>query len=150
MSLVIPHSKCHTSIIPNFLVDGVAEAVAESHALKILVMNIMTQDGETEGCTGADHVRALLEHAAPGIVDVCIANCARIAEETLIPYREEGVEPLRLAREEIEAMGIQVREYELAAGRRYIRHDPEALAAAWLQEGPGRAVDVASPTQAYP
>ena len=66
-------------------------------------------------------------------MDVCIANCAKIPEETLIPYREEGVEPLRLAREEIETMGIQVREYELAAGRRYIRHDPEALASAIME-----------------
>ncbi len=131
--IVMGPGSLYTSIIPNFLVDGVAKAVAESHALKILIMNIMTQDGETEGCTGADHVRALLEHSAPGIVDVCIANCAKIPEETLIPYREEGVEPLRLAREEIEAMGIQVREYELAAGRRYIRHDPEALASAIME-----------------
>ena len=30
-------------------------------------------------------------------------------------------------------MGIQVREYELAAGRRYIRHDPEALASAIME-----------------
>ena len=122
----------YTSIIPNLLVDGIAEAVASSCALKVLVMNLMTQDGETEGYTGADHVRALLRHGVPGIVDVCVANNAVIAEPLLEPYRLEGVEPLRLQRQEIEAMGISVEEYPLAAGTRYIRHDPDALAAALL------------------
>lgn len=123
----------YTSIIPNFLVDGISEAVAGSKALKILVMNIMTQDGETEGYTGADHVRALIDHALPGVVDVCIANNATIPEQTLQPYLEEGVEPLRLERKAIEAMGIAVREFRLATGKRYIRHDPHALAKAIME-----------------
>lgn len=55
----------YTSVIPNLLVDGVAEAIQESRALKIYICNIMTQDGETEGMTAADHVSALLEPAAP-------------------------------------------------------------------------------------
>ena len=113
--------------------DGVAEAIAQSPALKILVMNIMTQDGESDGYTGADHVRALLHHGAPGIIDVCIANNAVIGEAILAPYRQEGVEQLRLEREEIEAMGIQVEEYPMATGERYIRHDTYALASAIME-----------------
>ena len=130
--ILLGPGSLYTSIIPNLLVDGIAEAVASSCALKVLVMNLMTQDGETEGYTGADHVRALLRHGVPGIVDVCVANNAVIAEPLLEPYRLEGVEPLRLQRQEIEAMGIAVEEYPLAAGTRYIRHDPDALAAALL------------------
>ena len=123
----------YTSIIPNFLVDGISEAVAASRARKILIMNIMTQDGESEGYTGADHVRALLRHALPGIVEVCIANSAVLPQSVLEPYRAEGVEQLKLDRAEIEAMGIQVREYPLAIGSRYIRHDSDALAAAIME-----------------
>ena len=44
----------------------------------------MTQDGESEGYTGADHVRALIHHGAPGIVDVVIANNAELPESTLL------------------------------------------------------------------
>lgn len=131
--IILGPGSLYTSIIPNFLVDGISEAVASSHARKLLILNIMTQDGETDGYTGADHVRALLRHGLPGIVDVCIANSARIPETVLAPYRREGVEPLQLEREQIEAMGIQVREYELAAGTRYIRHDSDALAAAIME-----------------
>ena len=131
--ILLGPGSLYTSIIPNFLVDGVAEAIAKSRALKILVMNIMTQDGESDGYTGADHVRALLHHGAPGIIDVCIANNAVIGEAILAPYRQEGVEQLRLEREEIEAMGIQVEEYPMATGERYIRHDTYALASAIME-----------------
>ena len=131
--ILLGPGSLYTSIIPNLLVDGVSEAVAASRGLKVLVMNIMTQDGETEGYTGADHVRALLRHGVPGIVDVCVANNAAISESLLEPYRLEGVEPLHLGRQEIECMGIAVEEYPLAAGVRYIRHDPDALARALLE-----------------
>ena len=131
--ILLGPGSLYTSIIPNLLVDGVAEAIAKSRAIKILVMNIMTQDGESDGYTGADHVRALLHHGAPGIIDVCIANNAVIGEAILAPYRQEGVEQLRLEREEIEAMGIQVEEYPMATGERYIRHDTYALASAIME-----------------
>ena len=131
--ILLGPGSLYTSIIPNLLVDGVAEAIAKSRALKILVMNIMTQDGESDGYTGADHVRALLHHGAPGIIDVCIANNAVIGEAILAPYRQECVEQLRLEREEIEAMGIQVEEYPMATGERYIRHDTYALASAIME-----------------
>lgn len=131
--IILGPGSLYTSIIPNFLVDGISEAVAASRAKKILIMNIMTQDGETEDYTGADHVRAILRHGLPGIVDVCIANNRLIDEKTLEPYRQEGVGPIDLDREAIEAMGIDVREYPLAAGERYIRHDSDALADAIME-----------------
>lgn len=128
--IVIGPGSLYTSIIPNFLVDGISQAVAASRAKKLYIMNIMTQDGETEGYTGADHVRALLEHAAPGIVEVCIANNRSISEEVLEPYRLEGVEQLKLDLPGMQAMGIRVEQYPLACGSRYIRHDSDALAQA--------------------
>ena len=131
--IIIGPGSLYTSIIPNFLVDGISEAVAASRAKKLLIMNIMTQDGETEGYTGKDHICALLEHAGQGIVDACIVNREVIAEEWLQPYREEGVEPMTVEREEIEAMGIRVYEYDLVNQSRYIRHDPDRLAAAIME-----------------
>ena len=131
--IVIGPGSLYTSIIPNFLVEGISEAVADSKALKILIMNIMTQDGESEGYTGADHVRALLRHGLPGIVDVCIANSRVLPAEVLRPYHEEGVGMLELDEAGIESYGIGVRKYDLATGTRYIRHDHEALAKAIME-----------------
>lgn len=131
--ILIGPGSLYTSIIPNFLVDGISEAVGASGALKIFVMNIMTQDGETENYSGSDHVCALLKHAVPGVVDVCIADCSEIPEQILRPYWDEGVGQLVLDRQGIEALGIEVREYPLAVGERYIRHDPDLLADAIME-----------------
>lgn len=130
--IVIGPGSLYTSIIPNFLVHGISEAVASSSAPKIYVMNIMTQDGETEGYSGYDHVEALLRHA-PDTIDVCIANSQQIPEDLLQPYRLEGVEPIRLERGKIEKLGIRVVEYPLVTGTRYIRHDSKLLAQAVME-----------------
>lgn len=47
-----------------------ADAIRASHAQKFYICNIMTQDGETEGYTAADHLEALQRHGREGIVDL--------------------------------------------------------------------------------
>ena len=130
--VVIGPGSLYTSVIPNFLVDGVTEALAATKALRVFVMNVMTQDGETEGYTGVDHIRAFCQHAATGLIDVCVANNAPIDEDVLEAYRREGSEQIRLCRSEIEAMGIRVAEAPLTAHSRFARHDGDKLAAALM------------------
>ena len=93
----------------------------------------MTQDGETEGYTGIDHIRAFCDHAAPGLIDVCLANNAPIDEDVLAAYRKEDSEPIRLCREEIEDLGIRVVEKPLIAHSRFARHDSNKLAEAVIE-----------------
>lgn len=130
--IILGPGSLYTSIIPNFLVDGIADAIRRSRAVKALVLNVMTQDGETEGYTASDHVKAILHHAGPNVVDVCVANSRPVPEESLAPYLAEGAEPLRLDREEIMALGVAVREFPLCSSGRYIRHQPR-------RAGEGRA-----------
>lgn len=130
--IVIGPGSLYTSIIPNFLVDGISEAIRSSGAVREYILNIMTQDGETDGYTGEDHVRALLEHAGGDVIDVCIANNAPVPEKWLAPYRQEGVGPTEVDRAGIEALGVAVREFPLCRPGRYIRHDADALSRAIL------------------
>ena len=104
----------YTSVIPNLLVEGVVEAICRSEALKIYVCNIMTQEGETEGYTAADHVDALLSHGAPGLVDLCLANSAPVRPGLVEKYREEDAAPILVDRERIRAMGLELEEYPVA------------------------------------
>lgn len=132
--ILIGPGSLYTSIIPNFLVDGICEAVAQSGALRAYILNIMTQDGETDGYSGEDHIRALLAHAGD-VVDVCIANNRPVPEKYLNPYLQEGVRQILLQEDEIkriEQMGIAVRQFPLCAPGRYIRHDHDALSRAIL------------------
>jgi hypothetical protein len=61
-AVVIGPGSLYTSIIPNLLVGKVADAVRSSRAIKIFICNLMTQAGETDGYSAADHVRTLLDY----------------------------------------------------------------------------------------
>ena len=140
----------YTSVIPNLLVEGVVEPICRSEALKIYVCNIMTQEGETEGYTAADHVDALLSHGAPGLVDLCLANSAPVRPGLVEKYREEDAAPILVDRERIRAMGLELEEYPVASeGGDYARHDPDRLAAAVLDVYRRRAVRIFRGEQRY-
>lgn len=127
--ILLGPGSLYTSVIPNLLVDGIVEAICNSNALKIYVCNIMTQDGETEGMTASDHVKALLTHGAPGLIDLCLANSAAVRPGLLERYKEEDAAPIVVDREVIEAMGIEVLERPLASETSdYARHSFTRLA----------------------
>ena len=62
--ITIGPGSLFTSLIPNLLVQGIAEAIVQSSAVKVYVCNLMTQANESLGLTAADHIRALNRHAA--------------------------------------------------------------------------------------
>ena len=124
----------YTSVIPNLLVDGISEAIRDSEALKIYICNIMTQDGETEGMTASDHVTALLNHGAPGLVDICLANTAAVRPGLLERYQAEDAAPIVVDRSAVEALGVELVERPLASETLdYARHSSERLAQAILE-----------------
>ncbi|MEG3978690.1 YvcK family protein, partial [Microcoleus sp. herbarium8] len=57
--IIIGPGSLYTSVIPNLLVPEIAEAIARSEVPRIYVCNIMTQPGETDGYSVADHIRAI-------------------------------------------------------------------------------------------
>ena len=139
--LLLGPGSLYTSVIPNLLVAGVPEAIRESDALKIYICNIMTQDGETEGYTAADHLEALMDHGAR--VDLCLANSAPVGEGLVERYRAEDAAPLVVDRERISAIGLELVERPVASeGGDYARHDPDKLAAAVLELYRQRAVRI--------
>ncbi len=87
--IVLGPGSLYTSIIPNLLVDGVADAIKRSKAVKIYVCNIMSQAGETENYTANDHLSAIERHSYEGIADIVIANNAVIPEGLKERYAAE-------------------------------------------------------------
>lgn len=141
--ILLGPGSLYTSIIPNLLVEPVAQAIAQSSAPKLYICNIMTQDGETEGYTAADHLEALLAHGEPGLVDLCLANTAPVRPGLLEKYREEDAVPLPVDRERIAALGLELVEWPVASEEGdYARHDPDRLARAILEIYRGRAVRI--------
>ncbi len=129
--ILIGPGSLYTSIIPNFLVSGVTEAVRNARGYKLMVMNLMTQDGETEGYTASDHLRELLRHGAPGLVDGCLANSSPVPEHLREDYAREGAGVLEVDREAVEALNVRLFTAPLlSASSEYARHDPALLSKA--------------------
>lgn len=129
--IVLGPGSLYTSIIPNLLVDGVVEEICRAKALKLYICNIMTQEGETEGYTAADHISALLAHGAPGMLDVCLANSDPVRPGLVERYRKEDAAPLVVDRERIRELGLELVECPVARPTGDLaRHDHEALARA--------------------
>ncbi len=72
--IVIGPGSLFTSIIPNLLVPDIAAAIQASRALKIYVCNVATQQGETEGYSVEDHIKALNDHVGAAIFDIIVIN----------------------------------------------------------------------------
>lgn len=60
--VVIGPGSLYTSVISALMVQMLAPAVMESSAQRVFVLNLVTQDGETSGMSGKEHIDALAEH----------------------------------------------------------------------------------------
>jgi uncharacterized cofD-like protein len=132
--ILLGPGSLYTSILPNLLIPGIRQALAKSRARVVLLLNLMTQPGETDRMMGIDHLRALVRHAGEGIIDAVLVNATAIRASLIDHYAETGSEPVAVDRAALEAMGVEVHEADLlAADGDLIRHDSGKLAAAVLE-----------------
>ena len=126
--VVLGPGSLYTSIIPNILVKGLRDKIAEAQAPCIYVCNIMTEPGETEGFTVADHLRAIIEHGGQDLVDAVLAAKEEIPRPVLERYLAEGAETVRNDRMAVEKLGVAYFESTFYTGGEVVRHNPEILA----------------------
>jgi uncharacterized cofD-like protein len=116
-----------TSVIPNLLVDGIAEALKASRAPKVYICNLMGEPGETEGYRASDHLRAVSEHAGGGIINCILVNSEALPEWMLERYAREGASPVEVDRAELEEMRVRVLPVSGFAAGDVGRHDADRL-----------------------
>lgn len=119
-----------TSLLPPILVEGVAEAIAESSAVKIFICNLMTQPGETDGFTARRHLEIVREYAPAIDFDYVVVNNHPISEEQMNRYAEEGAKQIGLSDSISPATveGAEIIYGNLLDGNEKVRHHPEKLA----------------------
>jgi uncharacterized cofD-like protein len=126
--VVLGPGSLYSSILPNLLLPEAREALARTRAFRLLILNAMTEPGETVGCGAADHVRAVLEHAGPGVIDGVLAADDVIPEETLARYRAEGAEPIATDGADMDGLVPLVMRRNLLQVAPKVRHNPAATA----------------------
>jgi uncharacterized cofD-like protein len=132
--ILIGPGSLFTSLIPPFLQPNLAQAVRQARVPRIFVMNVMTEHGETDGCSAADHLEKLFQHAGGRVADYCLISNSPISEATLARYREESAEPVKIDLERVSTMGVKSLVVDLTAEGKTLRHDSAKLAQAiWAQ-----------------
>ena len=126
--ITIGPGSLFTSLIPNLLVRGIAEAIQTSPAIKIYICNLMTQANESLGLTASDHIRALDNHAGGPVFDYALVNRQPASSELKAKYALEGAAQIVADLEAIEKMGVCpiLGEYIEEAG--VARHATDAVA----------------------
>jgi uncharacterized cofD-like protein len=130
--VVIGPGDLYTSIIPNLLVDGIAEAIADARH-RIFVVNLMTKAGESDNFRASTFTERLLEYLSPSRLDAVLVNTRQLPDKLLQRYAREGAYPVELDAEAIGRLGVDVIARPLALARQLVRHDSTALADAVLE-----------------
>jgi uncharacterized cofD-like protein len=125
--VVLAPGSLYTSLIPNLLVGGIADALRAAAALKICVANLMTEPGETDRMSLADHLEAVYDHGGRGVIDGIVAHGRAFPRDVVARYARAGASPVVTDRERVRALGVWLTEADLASPTELARHHPEKL-----------------------
>lgn len=128
--ITIGPGSLFTSLLPPLIVKGVGDAINASRARKVFICNLMTQPGETDGLSAAEHLRIVREYSPSLIFDQIILNSRPITPEQAESYKRQGSEQIgvhgSISNESID--GTQVIFADLLDSGEKVRHDPIKLA----------------------
>jgi uncharacterized cofD-like protein len=129
--VIIGPGDLYTSLIPNLLVPGVKEALRQTKARVIYVVNLMTKRGETDGFTVSRFMEVLQNYLEPGTLDAVIVNQEQPPSARLRAYSEEGSQFVEPDTKKIKGVQVITGQFLTKAG--LIRHEPGKIAEAILQ-----------------
>ncbi|NDJ19238.1 gluconeogenesis factor YvcK family protein [Myxacorys almedinensis] len=134
--IIVGPGSLYTSVIPNLLVPDIADAIAARRVPCVYVCNIMTQPGETDGYTVADHVRAIDRVCGRRLFDAVIIQKYSPSAKALLRYAQEKSYPVEFDAEAVMQLGrrviranIMIEDPETG----YVRHDSHRLAKVLLK-----------------
>jgi len=127
--IIIGPGSLFTSVIPPLSIEATADTIARSSATKVLVVNAMTERGETDGYTAGMHLHKVEEVLGQSSIDMVLLSSTPVPAETLERYAAAGVSPVRndLPRSQHPRI-VEVDICSTADG--LIRHDPRKLRSA--------------------
>jgi uncharacterized cofD-like protein len=121
--VVIGPGSLYTSILPNLLVEGMVEAIKASPALKLLVCNLASQQGETDGYQVDDYLRVIQEHVGWNLFDFVLVNSnyshAPTGGQSLVVFKADDASHHR----DVRFIAADVVNAKIPS-----HHDPEKLA----------------------
>jgi len=143
-AIVLGPGDLYTSTFPNLLVPGIAEAIKASKARKLLITNIMTKFGQTDGFKASDFFREANKYLGAAqnapVIDIVIVNTKKPEPSILLRYKKEKAACVEPDIERIKETGTRVVAHAVISNhvhkkvkgdvlqRSLIRHDAEKTA----------------------
>jgi uncharacterized cofD-like protein len=131
--IVAGPGSLYTSILPPLLIPDVLDTVRSADAIRVFVLNLMTEPGETDGFDAVRHLDVVCAHLGALPFDYVIFNTARVPEHLAAAYAARGSYPVAVTARDLSAMrdhGVQPLGAPLVSegplGR--VRHHPGRLA----------------------
>ena len=122
-----------TSVLPNLLDPKVVQAINDSPARVVFIINTAGQIGETAGFTVSTHLRMLRKHAPNLRVDIALVNDRPPSEEQRAKLAAKGVTPTEYDVRETAAMGVEIVLRDVVNMDNPVRHDPRKTGKAILE-----------------
>lgn len=124
----------YTSILPNLLIPEIARTIAQSHAPRVYIANLMTQPGETTDYSVAEHLCAIQNHVRSRIVDYVVANRQKVSPSVARRYRKQGASQVTVDAAGLRKLGVRVLLGNLIEEHSKIRHNSVRLARLLLDQ----------------
>ncbi|MEB3246092.1 MAG: gluconeogenesis factor YvcK family protein [Vampirovibrionales bacterium] len=142
--IILGPGSLYTSVIPPLLVPEIAKAIVRRNAPKLYVCNIVTQPGETDGYSVADHAQAILRNVASsilhmpgskGLLSGVIANKSHLPPELIEKYRAVNAQPVTADANRLKDLNLTLIEGALIdpAEQSSLRHHSKNLARVIMQ-----------------
>ena len=122
--IVFAPGNLFTSTVPNLLVKGISEALQQTQASLIYVINLMTIQGETYGYTASRHV-SQIAHYAGRMPDAVLVHQGEVPNELILKYQAEAAVQVKLDLDKLHKIGVKiVKSGNLMCAKSFVRHDP--------------------------
>lgn len=138
--IVFSAGDLYTSVLPHLLVGGIKEAIEQSKAKVIVVLNLMTKMGETDNFKASDYLKAFIYYLGDNKqIDYMIANTNGLAKEVLKVYKKDKQNPVAVDLEECQKIAPHTKIIREPLAVYHIRehlfrHDSEKLAKLILEQ----------------
>ncbi len=128
--IIISFGDVYTSIVPNLLVKGIKEAIANNKNAKVIYFcNLMTKAGETTDFEAIDFVNVIEKYLWKDILDYVIVNNWYISEQMAEKYKSlEKKKPVKVkSHKYFRAKSYKVIEADLLHEHTCIRHSYDKI-----------------------
>jgi len=127
--LVFGPGSLYTSVIASLLGKGMGAALAACRGWRVLVVNLFTQPGETDGYDAADHVRAIQQHFG-AVIDAALVHDRPLPARLVSAYAANGARVVTCDRAALASLGVRTFAADLLGAGEKARHGPDKLARA--------------------